>query len=1365
MISIYSQDNTEYTKNGDAVLIPTRCDLSLTINGAWQLTLEHPYDQEERYKYIVEGAVVQCDIKCIRELPVVKQRFRIYTYTKGLHGITAIGFPIAMESTYDAPIDNLVISGKTGAQAMALIQAFTNKYTLSTDVTKTASASMSNTNVNSAIASGNSNSFIGAWGGEILYSNYDYMVKSRLGDNVAGDHRIIYGRNLTNIEYKKDDSGLTTRIYPISEDGIRLNGTGYVDSPKISDYPIIHHRFMQAPYNLIDTDASSASATAQQTRTSLAAISTAASTLSQGVDISSYPPEYIKQQRADIVAAVQTMALNGVISTSLYNATAKTISDAMAWMNNLAQPEWDWMGSYEAGWKYGNSDGYAVSQYVKIGKTWRYFGANGNWQEPADSSNEWDWYQNTEETGKKYGDFSRYYAHNEYVFITLSGQLKQYWFNEEGWYEEDESGDSNYAWNGSGTAEDPWWFGESSTKYLKSCWAFIDGKYYFFDEYGYYDGSTKFDDYQWDWVDDGSRAWFGNPDHEYAAYYLVNQWCKIDGSWYYFDANGYVYDDNAARANVISLYTTGMASLATTVSTQATALYTLLYSLMTSYAQSKFNSGVDMPYITITVNMADLSKTTEYAGYENLETVKLGDSVECIDNEHDISMTNRVIGLTYDCVRDYNAEVVIGSPSKTVSDVLGNAGGTPVAGGFDTSAMEAQIEALQDKVGDVILNGASVVSNGTADFGIQEGSNISISRSGNVLTINGEGGGNIVYAGTSIPSASIGEEDDLYLQLGVKTEDILAADRFEGLSSGSHITSLSDFVRQARDKFSFVISGNPDSHGNGETGTFTLDGLVVGNTYHIEYDVQYNSGATFPYSYSEGIDICGAYIAHPHNTNLNHISGDFTYTSNGTAIFKFFAIRDNTNFTCTITNLTITGNFYDGIEEIYGKISGKWEKYEGGESYEAGDNVSIVNNVISATDTDEISELQDVELTDLADGEILKYDATAEKWINAEESGQSAYIVNAVKYSTDEQVIGTWIDGKPLYSKIIIGNSTDSTGNSDTQLSLASLNIDTMLPIEGTYNRVEGTLVLTYQFEATETPVTNNYWGFVKYNDNNGNGRLEYRIKLNHGSTNKQIFYIRYTKTTDTAGSGGYQAWGFSPIIYSTEEREVGVWTDNKPLYQKTVISTTTPSQNNWTTIQLDLPTDAVVSKYEAYYRRSPNRTDFIPQYNPTSSNEWLFGTLSNNNFVYKVGSPYVANFLETYITVWYTKTTDVAGSGEYNTLGIPNVHYDGNEKVIGTWFGETLYEQVYTISSLPNNTTTSYNPNISNFKEWVCADCKGEIIFQSGNKSVLPYLHSTDTTAYVTLQYNTDGTIQITTKSNMTTAKAKIILHYTKTS
>lgn len=960
MICIYSQNNTDYTKNGDAVLIPTRCEVSMTINGTWQLTMEHPYDPEERYKYIVEGAVVRCDIKCIRELPTVQQRFRIYTYTKGLKGITAIGFPVAMESNYDAPIDNLVISNKTGAQAMAALQAFTNKYTLSTDITKTASMSMSNTNVNSAIASaiasGDDNCFISAWGGEILYSNYDYMVKNRLGDNTAADHRIIYGRNLTNIEYMMDDSGLTTRIYPISNDGIRLNGTGYVDSPIASDYPVIHHRFMKAPYTLVDTNASSASETAQKTRQALAAVSSQTTTLSQAVDRTGYPPEYIKQNRNDIVSAVQTMALTGVISTSLYNALSKTIADAMAWMNDLAQPEWDWMGSYEEGWKYGNADGYAVNQYIKIGKKWCYFGANGNWQEPADSSNDWSWYQSTEEAGKRYGDFSRYYAHNEYVFITLDGQLKQYWFDKEGWYDEDKSGDSSYAWNGSGTAEDPWWFGESSSKYLKSCWAFIDGTYYFFDEYGYYDGSTKFADWQWDWVDDGANPWFGNPDETFAAIYITNQWCKIDGEWYYFDQDGYAYDTNAARTDVITLFTTGMASLATTVSTWSGELYTLLYSLMTSYAESKFAQGVDKPVITITVNMADLSKTTEYAGYENLETVKLGDSVECIDNEHNISTTNRVVGITYDVLRDYNAEVTIGNATASVASIVGNAGGEAVAGGFDTSAIEAQINALQNKVGDIYMNGVSIVSNGVGRFAIQPGSNISISRSGNILTISGEGGGGSnIYYGSDAPAANLGVERDLYCRIASGYQTIAK----EKYSIWNEVSKTGD-----SGGYDIVIGGTPGTSAN-EYIAYKIDGLVKGRKYQFNFKAQFSSGTTFYTGYIDGQGnpvaqstvgaVFKSFVGEPDYVYVKGLPSDYNaeenyqsfyrdtseheYTNSFIAdketmylLFEFNGVTDGTYRTLTISDFSIYGI---GFIEIYEKTNQGWLKYEGGgESYD-----------------------------------------------------------------------------------------------------------------------------------------------------------------------------------------------------------------------------------------------------------------------------------------------------------------------------------------------------------------------------------------------------------------------------------------------
>lgn len=743
MICIYSQNNTEYSKNGDAVLTPISCTLAVTINSSWQLSLEHPYDAEERYKYIKVGAVIRADINCIRELGSVQQRFRIYQVNKGDNSISAIAFPIGMEASYDAPIDNLNIDG-TAQQAITALQAYTQKYTLSTDVTKTARASYANTNLITALASSDASSFLRTWGGELLYDNLNLKVRNRLGDNVAGEHRILYGKNLSSVSHELDDSGLITRIYPISIDGIRLNGTGYVDSDRASQYPVRHARYMQAPYNLIDQNAGSNSRTAVQTRTAIAAITNSASTTSHTACDSALDagiqPEYIKSIRSDIISAVQTMALNGVVSASLYNAVASVIASSMSWLNELEQPEWSWRGDAETGYWYGNDDSYAKNMYVKISKTWSYFGDDGIWQEPRDDKGTWDWYQDS--TGKKYGNFNKYFAHNEYVYITMEGTLTCYWFNEEGWYESEYTEESSWTWHGSGTAEDPYWFGEdgagdNAKKYAHDCWLFIDGVYYFFDSYGYYDGSTKFEDYRWDWVESDERFWFGNAeDKTYGATYLTSQWCKINGDWYYFDANGYAESANNSIARTTAYFTSGMAALATVVSTQKSALYTLLYSLMTEWCQSQYAQGVDLPRLTISIDMVDLSKTTEYAGYENLESVKLGDSVMCEDYKHNISTSDqRVIGLIYDCIRNYNNNVVLGSPALAVSQMLsGSSANNAVAGGFDTSAIEQQLNAQTSAIG--------ALQSGKQDK-LTAGENITIVN--NVISATGGGGHGLEY--------------------------------------------------------------------------------------------------------------------------------------------------------------------------------------------------------------------------------------------------------------------------------------------------------------------------------------------------------------------------------------------------------------------------------------------------------------------------------------------------------------------------------------------------------------------------------------------------------------------------------------------
>lgn len=96
-----------------------------------------------------------------------------------------------------------------------------------------------------------------------------------------------------------------------------------------------------------------------------------------------------------------------------------------------------------------------------------------------------------------------------------------------------------------------------------------------------------------------------------------------------------------------------------------------------------------------------------------------------------------------------------------------------------------------------------------------------------------------------------------------------------------------------------------------------------------------------------------------------------------------------------------------------------------------------------------LTELDDVLVTNLTDGDILKYDAEAEMFVNyalpdipvylgdlgdivlnTVTQGQvltynGAYWTNeepagGINYSTSETVIGTWIDGKPLYQKTFV---------------------------------------------------------------------------------------------------------------------------------------------------------------------------------------------------------------------------------------------------------------------------------------------------------------------------------------------------------
>ena len=56
-------------------------------------------------------------------------------------------------------------------------------------------------------------------------------------------------------------------------------------------------------------------------------------------------------------------------------------------------------------------------------------------------------------------------------------------------------------------------------------------------------------------------------------------------------------------------------------------------------------------------------------------------------------------------------------------------------------------------------------------------------------------------------------------------------------------------------------------------------------------------------------------------------------------------------------------------------------------------------------------------------------------------------------YSTEEREVGVWIDGKPLYQKTILANSTDVSGTLQ-RLDVSILDIDTFVKVDGTFDRI-----------------------------------------------------------------------------------------------------------------------------------------------------------------------------------------------------------------------------------------------------------------------------------------------------------------------
>lgn len=233
MIQIYKAFNTDQTRNGDMVLMPSAATTHAVLNGSWSAELTHPIDPKGRWKYIEEEAIV--------EMPSFngKQLYRIRSKKKTASTVQATMEPVFFDSIDDCWLEDVRPTNKTGQEALDIMLESNPKYSAQSDIDKLGTAYYEYQNFMEALNSNQDNSFINRWGGEILFDNYEIIVNSRVGEDRGVEIR--YGKNIKKdgISEEVSTGNTVTRIYPKAYNGYKMSGKGYVDSPLLKKYPTV----------------------------------------------------------------------------------------------------------------------------------------------------------------------------------------------------------------------------------------------------------------------------------------------------------------------------------------------------------------------------------------------------------------------------------------------------------------------------------------------------------------------------------------------------------------------------------------------------------------------------------------------------------------------------------------------------------------------------------------------------------------------------------------------------------------------------------------------------------------------------------------------------------------------------------------------------------------------------------------------------------------------------------------------------------------------------------------------------------------------------------------------------------------------
>ena len=262
-----------------------------------------------------------------------------------------------------------------------------------------------------------------------------------------------------------------------------------------------------------------------------------------------------------------------------------------------------------------------------------------------------------------------------------------------------------------------------------------------------------------------------------------------------------------------------------------------------------------------------------------------------------------------------------------------------------------------------------------------------------------------------------------------------------------------------------------------------------------------------------------------------------------------------------------------------------------------------------------------------------------------------------------------------------------------------------------------------------------------------------------------------FTATASNPSSSGYIVYGvtqgtkgvFTPIIYSDNERCIGIWRDNKPLYQKTIDFGTLPNQTTKSVAHgiSDIDASCIVSIEPI---ASTSSYAAFPRVHDTNVANQVFWEVDSTNIICYSRNSNNTAFTRCFVTLKYTKTSDSAGSGNWSSDEEPMHHYSTSEHLCGTWIdGKPLYEITVDVGTLPNQATKSVNYGVADVKAIV--KLYGIGIASTGASCPLPFSDDYSPAGNILLDANaSSGTIRLISQSDKSPFHGYVTMQYTKT-